>query len=444
MPRTRLSLDSPYQAGPFAPYHAKRRAYEDRAFLRYENIKLRNELDYQERVRTGYYEKGPEPEGPLVVLNISKDYQPDPRRHPHGPHTKTLDHESNAERELRRQYEDARDRYKLNGMLRNVIELGLQYGVPKPFDFILNGMDYLGGYLSNRQSFHKQTPNGWSISGQCGTPRPDYFIDDWSSGGANNGKWARICLGGQATGQIGPPDPYPQTSDQEAIWGRFYYSDSLGTVRMQHLINYRSDAAKANNSIARYHAPGGPFPAMNPNFMRLVNPTPQPLPRPASTTARAPAVRHQALEVTVASGGAHLPPAAPSIKTARSSPPSTWTRENKSKGGKIAGKLADILDRISEGSEVIDAIYKALPKDVRKRWEKGRDLNRDFDQAGQYGVSGADWKVQAIFWNVTKIDVNTALRNILLNELTDKLYGAHYKAKNDLTGRGRKRPRRHF
>lgn len=89
-----------------------------------------------------------------------------------------------------------------------------------------------------------------------------------------------------------------------------------------------------------------------------------------------------------------------------------------------------IADAMSESAEVVDALYEALPEDVKKRWERDRKIsNADagrhalIDQAGQYGIDGADWKAQAVFHNFHKIDGAEALRNIIANQVEDKLIG---------------------
>ena len=97
--------------------------------------------------------------------------------------------------------------------------------------------------------------------------------------------------------------------------------------------------------------------------------------------------------------------------------------------------LYKALDAVSESAEVVDAVYDALPKDVRKRWEKERfpdarwirdkntgewvrvGVERPGDNFGQYGIDGADWKLQALYYNWHKVDVEKAIKNIIKNEL---------------------------
>lgn len=114
---------------------------------------------------------------------------------------------------------------------------------------------------------------------------------------------------------------------------------------------------------------------------------------------------------------------------------------------KLAVALFGALDVVSEYSEIVDAFYEALPNDVRNRWErklgfhwvkyKGKwvkmppkNLERGLlDNAGQYGIDGADWKAQALFHNIAKVDVSSAVENIIKNRLEDKVLGTLQRAR---------------
>lgn len=116
-------------------------------------------------------------------------------------------------------------------------------------------------------------------------------------------------------------------------------------------------------------------------------------------------------------------------------------RERKalSRSAKLGILLAKWVDNASEAAEVVDAVYEALPDDVRKAWEKKQGAHwvrdkktgkwkwyvpsRPGDQYGQYGVDGADWKLRAIWYNYDKIDVEAALINIAKNHLSDSVIG---------------------
>ncbi len=324
---------------------------------------------------------------------------------------------------------------ELSRSARNALQSGVHLAVSQlP---LVRLVDAFETFIANVPTPHPDADNhprhqGYYFDGECKAPRgpPNGFY-----GGAWPSTYSTGCLGGQAV------DKEFTTFEEVVVQfnfpptvGHMHHYDVPGGRRAQHVRTYQRGQGALRNRII--NVTGN---RLNPNFQRWINPTYQPLGKPDTAPAPAP-VPHTIYEY-LPTGRLRPGPRPGYARAARSTPPKPGTKEIKTKVGKIAAKITSILDRISEGSEVIDAIYKALPKDVRKRWEKGRDLNRQGDQDGQYGVSGADWKVRAIWHNVTKIDVNTALRNIVLNELSDKLYGASHKARGELTFRGRKRRR---
>ncbi|UOF79013.1 hypothetical protein [Microviridae sp.] len=118
------------------------------------------------------------------------------------------------------------------------------------------------------------------------------------------------------------------------------------------------------------------------------------------------------------------------FKKERYDPPKNPTPGRKRrKDSKYEGtkKILALLDTVSEASEIVDAIYETLPKDVKDRWGKGRADRPLLDSAGQYGIDGAEWKLQALWHNWDKIDANAAVENILKNLVEDKIAGAVHK-----------------
>lgn len=101
-------------------------------------------------------------------------------------------------------------------------------------------------------------------------------------------------------------------------------------------------------------------------------------------------------------------------------PPAKGERTRKQKGP--LGRVLAVLDAISEGSEVVDAFYEALPKKTQKDW----DCNRKaafIDNAGQYGIDNADCKLAALWHNWHKVDMNKAVQNVVANHIQDKVIG---------------------
>lgn len=114
-------------------------------------------------------------------------------------------------------------------------------------------------------------------------------------------------------------------------------------------------------------------------------------------------------------------------------PPRRRDREGKalSTAGRIGAALFRLLDALSEGAEIVDAIYDALPEDVKARWNRPK---RPGDNFGQYGLEGADWKLQALYYNWHKVDVEQAVKNMWKNALSDRIIGAYQRALPRNTG----------
>lgn len=104
--------------------------------------------------------------------------------------------------------------------------------------------------------------------------------------------------------------------------------------------------------------------------------------------------------------------------------PGAGTRERKfiSRSQRVLIGIFTLLDYTSEGADIVNAVFEALPKAVRKRWKCDRN-NPFLDTAGQYGISNADCKLQAIWHNYHHLDMDEAIRNIIINQIEDAIYG---------------------
>lgn len=130
-------------------------------------------------------------------------------------------------------------------------------------------------------------------------------------------------------------------------------------------------------------------------------------------------------------GGGGLPPALPPLPrppgrpspSKGRNPPKKRQKESGKKGGPLR-TILKIVDFVSERSEDVDCVYAALPKSVRQKWGKGRQNRGLLDNAGQYGIDGADWKLQAIWHNHDKVDWDQALECMVINQIEDKVIGA--------------------
>lgn len=159
------------------------------------------------------------------------------------------------------------------------------------------------------------------------------------------------------------------------------------------------------------------------NPARLPTPrgNPNPLPRVPRVPRQNPSPEWQ---------WSNTPPGQPNPRRHRREPPRPGVREGKvlSRVGALGVAVFRALDWISESAEVVDAVYDALPADVRRRWGAGRDDRPVLDQFSQFGIDGADWKLQALFHNWHRVDLPEALKNILKNEIEDKIIGAYARA----------------
>lgn len=185
--------------------------------------------------------------------------------------------------------------------------------------------------------------------------------------------------------------------------------------------------------------PEAPFrPAVNPNVTKVTGPAVQPLELPNGQQGVNPFTGQDMVAQPLPNlrwemqvGPSTVPPLAP--RPTGKKPPDKNTKEKKTKSsGAAAAAVFAALDVVSEASEVVDAIYDALPDDVKKATkQKGRGL---IDQAGQYGIDGADWKAQAIWDNFDKVDWNKALSNVIANEIQDQALGNIHKNTPKNTG----------
>lgn len=106
--------------------------------------------------------------------------------------------------------------------------------------------------------------------------------------------------------------------------------------------------------------------------------------------------------------------------------PGTKERKVMSRAKRLGIALYKALDKVSESAEVVDALYEALPKAVQKRRPCFRKAGH-IDNMGQYGIDNADCKLKVLYDNWHLVDIETALKNIIANEMQDRAYGQFYK-----------------
>lgn len=163
-------------------------------------------------------------------------------------------------------------------------------------------------------------------------------------------------------------------------------------------------------------------PSVNPNYQRAT-----PKEGPTDPEAAQPAPEPVPTDWTWSgnTGGR-----GPGARPAGRRPPRGRDKEKKalSRSARIGMAIFRALDKLSESAEVVDAIYDALPDHVKRRWSKGRESRRFLDQAGQYGIDGADWKLEALYHNWHHVDIQKAMKNIVKNHVEDQVIGGVHRA----------------
>ena len=308
-----------------------------------------------------------------------------------------------------------------------------------PFGRLWDLWDLYEDFREERDWSRYQRPvlnpgDGWWLSGQCGGA-----VDTDESTNSNY----FICIGNQAL-RANPPfsgfnGPTP-THRGYALWK---WNGNSAVPRYNYrALWFRSAAAASAPQEYPLWAPGSwvPSPFEDPNLIRDAPPRAQyedPIKGAherarealswadeAANIAQDDPVYQWTREISLADGSSSPPSSPPPFATRE--PPSPGTRERKviPRGRATAIAVWRAVDRISEAAEVVDAFYDALPADVRKRWKC--PANRGLaDTAGQYGIDGADCKARALWHNWDKVDVEQAIRNVVKNQIADKIIGGY-------------------
>lgn len=175
----------------------------------------------------------------------------------------------------------------------------------------------------------------------------------------------------------------------------------------------------------------------SPNDMRWLRTAPEFAPAPASELLTLPA---RALEVSA--DGKRV------VKLTPRAPPGPREKEKKvvSRSAKVAVALFNALDQVSELSELVSVFYEALPKKLRRDYEKSLgfrwvhlkkggyawvappELKRGLiDKAGQYGIGGGDWKARLVWTHWRQLDPVEAMKGLMNNATQDFVHGQLHK-----------------
>lgn len=103
--------------------------------------------------------------------------------------------------------------------------------------------------------------------------------------------------------------------------------------------------------------------------------------------------------------------------------PARYSKEVKL--GAAFTRFFEIMNFISESAEVVDAFFSALPKPIQGYYRTQYERKKGFglDNAGQFGIEGADWKLLALYQNFYKVDFASAIANVVANQVEDAIIG---------------------
>lgn len=125
----------------------------------------------------------------------------------------------------------------------------------------------------------------------------------------------------------------------------------------------------------------------------------------------------------VYAGSGYKPPPPPVPQRLRSRPPLPREKERKGEMPEWAMKVMQGVWAATEAIDAIDAIWKALPKDIRDATPKtGRTRKGALIGEGKAYSTPLD-KAKHLYDNLDKLDLPEAIKNLIINHYTDALMG---------------------
>lgn len=322
-----------------------------------------------------------------------------------------------------------------------------------PLDGLLDAADLVEPFFIRRPVPQPNPAGGWYLyNGPC-----DVVVGPFSSANIYHPVNLGACITGQGilgAIHVKPGNTVVGPGLTDLSWSLWRWNQSVDLPRYSHKVSYRRANALVNPTPPLLETWALPMPslspAINPNLQRNLLAPPELLPDRLTVGAASVAealienagrmpleqLRQHLADIAapetdgwgavetfppLAPGSPAPPPLAPHTRQ----PPPPRTKEIKARGATFVAAMA--MDAVSEWAEVVDALFQALPDPVKDRWSKGRHGRGMADNAGQYGVDGADWKAQAVWHNAHLVDPVDFLRNLIANHLEDKLIGGLHK-----------------
>lgn len=329
-----------------------------------------------------------------------------------------------------------------------LVSRGLRIGIGLPLvDTAINIVEALDSMEWYPDPFPWKLPSGWYLQADSGRRpgNPPYAPNNIGARGdprighISNFSAGQVPGSGSFVWDAGPNNEgftfgsvtFGTTGDKT-----LFLSDARTTpaVRYRHDVVFWYDGMVAGTTVNFPYMYSRPLPNYNPmadpNIVRNLPPMPSNLPDPQGNPRPSPRARPGTAteappEWQWETGRNPRPRSRPRLR--RRPPRGHKDKKILSQSKRFMLWLFNALDALSENSEIIGAFFDALPKDVRDRWSKGREDRPFVDNGGQYGIDGADWKLQAVYHNWHKIDAEQALTNVARNLLQDQLYGVVHK-----------------
>lgn len=256
---------------------------------------------------------------------------------------------------------------------------------------------------------------GWSVTWDI-CPNPIGFWGAKRSGTAGGGCWTDPKLASTVAFAEPLSDHPPFTTTTNRIvefWyvhqnpnnGRYegwYYrvwegpSDVMSGGNPSYAYNY-DFARQANAARAMEEA----LPAIDPMTLPVNAVQPAPVSAPIGAAGLAPNAEVIPRPARFPRGRGRRPP--------KREKPKKKTKERKLSTGAVAGRgLSIVINQLSEAIDYLDALYYALPRDVRERDGKDATPQR---------------RALTLYQNMDEVDVGKAMLNLIANEIEDRAIG---------------------
>lgn len=162
-----------------------------------------------------------------------------------------------------------------------------------------------------------------------------------------------------------------------------------------------------------------PLPTLGPAVAPFVPLLTAPLPYWAT-----PSRSHEVKPALQPFKGWNGPPLSPRVGTKfRDAPPPPRTHERKGQVAAAIGKAVQVAFAVTEGVDVVDALFDALPASIRKNAPKSGVARK-----GAYIGEGTRYstpldKALTVFKHYRQMDLSEAVKNLLINHFVDKIIG---------------------